>query len=147
MVESRQGKQSDLVIQSNRHWVREGVTILFSLILWSYCFYVMYFFVGALFYQNGHFISIAKISFKMTNKDIRGFLFMAFFMWAVFYVGLWCWKIYNMKRFGSLKRRKYPLPTSKADLLALGLVDDKDYETLQNSKYIVFEKNPIRDLG
>ena len=82
----------------------------------------------------------------MTNHDIRFFILFTILLWIVFYFGLLSWKFYNLKRFGSLRRRSYPKFTTKEDLLNLKLMSEEDYNKLQNSKIIIFEKNPIQGL-
>ena len=82
----------------------------------------------------------------MTNSEIRLFIFFVFLIWLLFYIGLLGWKFYNQKRFGSLTRRKYPELTTKEDLLNLQLMSEDDYSKLQNSKIIIFDRNPIREL-
>ncbi|TDL76093.1 hypothetical protein [Peribacillus frigoritolerans] len=147
MVKSRQRKQeNELIIRSEIKWMREITIFFFSLIMWIYCAAVIFYFVSALLNFNDSYISQLKTSFKMTNMDIQSFMLLALIMWLAFYVGLWIWKFYNQKRFGSLDRRTYPLPTTKEDLLNLQLINEKDYDTLQQSKMIVFERNPIRDI-
>ncbi|PGS55233.1 hypothetical protein COC46_03585 [Bacillus sp. AFS041924] len=83
----------------------------------------------------------------MTNHDIRLFILFVMLLWIVFYFGLLGWKFYNLRRLGALNRRKYPKYTTKEDLLNLKLMSEEDYIKLQNSKVIIFEKNPIRELN
>lgn len=83
----------------------------------------------------------------MTNHDIRFFILIVFLLWIVFYFSLLSWKFYNLRRFGALNRRKYPKFTTKDDLLNLKLMSEEDYIKVQNSKVIIFEKNPIRELN
>lgn len=146
MVKSGQRKSNELIIRSRKNWLDEGVLAVLSLLGWSYCLLVIYFFISAIMDFNDRFISIIKISFKMTNQDIREFVLEGLLIWMAFYFALWLWKVYNTRRFGSLTRRKYPKPATNEDLLALQLMKEEDMELVQQSKYIVFEKNPIRDF-
>jgi poly-beta-1,6-N-acetyl-D-glucosamine synthesis protein len=86
------------------------------------------------------------MSFKMTNEDIRSFLYVVFTILLSFIIGLWSWKVYNTKKYGSYNRRKYPPATTEDELLALGLMSKEDYLLLQESKIATFEKNPIREI-
>jgi len=85
------------------------------------------------------------MSFKMTNEDIRSFLYVVFMILLSFIIGLWSWKFYNKKKFGSYNRRRYPLATTEEELLALNLMSKEDYLLLQESKIVTFEKNPVRE--
>jgi poly-beta-1,6-N-acetyl-D-glucosamine synthesis protein len=82
----------------------------------------------------------------MTNTDIRLFMLLIFFIWAIFYSGLWSWKNYNLKRFGALNRRLPPEYTSTEELLNLELMSKEDFHLLHHSRVVVFEKNPIKDI-
>jgi biofilm PGA synthesis protein PgaD len=119
---------------------------IFSIVVWFYCIVVVIFFISALIDYNDRYISLIKTSFKMTNSDIRSFVFFVFFLWIVFYIGLWSWKLYNKKRFGSLNRRVYPVHSTKEDLLRLKFMSEKDFHSLHESNVIIFEKNPIKDI-
>jgi poly-beta-1,6-N-acetyl-D-glucosamine synthesis protein len=136
----------EVIIQSKKNWFREMIITITSLAVWLYCLVVIIFFISAIFNYNNRSISLIKSSFKITNSDIRMFIFFAFLIWIFFYIGLFSWKFYNQKRFGSLNRRTYPEPTTKDDLLNLQLMSEENYIILQNSKRIVFEKNPIHEL-
>jgi poly-beta-1,6-N-acetyl-D-glucosamine synthesis protein len=147
MDKSRQRQQkSELIIHTKINWLRELVISIFSIVVWFYCLGVIIFFISALIDYNDRYISLIKTSFKMTNSDIRSFLFIVFIIWIVFYLGLWSWKLYNKKRFGSLNRRVYPEHSTKEDLLSLKLISEKDFDSLHESNVIIFEKNPIKDL-
>lgn len=82
----------------------------------------------------------------MTNTDIRSFMLFVFFIWVIFYIGLWSWKNYNIKRFGSLNRRLPPDYTTTQDLLKLELMSIEDFHLLHQSRVVVFEKNPIKEI-
>ncbi|KEF36782.1 PgaD-like protein [Schinkia azotoformans MEV2011] len=141
-----QRQPNALIIRSKRNWVDEGILIFLSLIGWSYCLLVLFFFLSAFLNYNGRFISIVKMAFKITNKDIQIFTFKGFLIWFCFYFGLRIWRQYNRRRFGILTRRHYPGPTTKEEMLALQLMSKENFELVQQSKFVVFEKNPIRDL-
>jgi poly-beta-1,6-N-acetyl-D-glucosamine synthesis protein len=147
MGKSGQRKPSELIIRSKRNWLDEGIMIFLSLIGWSYCLLVLFFFISVFFDYNGRYISIIKIAFKITNKDIQIFLFNGFLIWLSFYIGLWVWRFYNRKRFGTLRRRTYPKPVTRANMLELQLMSEENYDLVQRSKLVVFEENPIRDIN
>ncbi len=107
---------------------------------------VVLFFISALFDYTDPYISLIKTAFKMTNSDIRSFMLVIFWLWLFFFVGLWSWKNYNLKRFGSLNRRSQPHDTTIEDLLSLELMTEEDFHLLHQSRLVVFEKNPIKDI-
>lgn len=147
MVKSRQrGSKNKLIIQTKINWYREVIITIFSIFVWLYCAGVVAFFISALVNVNPPYISLIKTAFKMTNKEIWSFMWIVFCIWLIFYIVLWCWKNYNLKRFGSLNRRTQPIPTTKKDILSLGLMDEKDFQLLHQSRVVVFEKNPIKDI-
>jgi poly-beta-1,6-N-acetyl-D-glucosamine synthesis protein len=135
-----------MIIQTKIHWFREIVISILSIFVWLYCMGVVLFFISALFNYNDQYINQIKIAFKMTNRDIRDFIFMIFFIWFFFYIGLWGWKNYNLKKFGQLNRRLQPNLTAKDDLLSLELMNEEDFQLLHQSRLVIFEKNPIKDL-
>ncbi|RFB15231.1 hypothetical protein DZB84_12520 [Bacillus sp. HNG] len=135
-----------MIIKTKRNWVNEVMIGLFSILIWLFCIVVICFFFSALINNNSTYINLIKTSFKMTNVEIRDFLYTVFVIFIACYLGLWLWKYYNTKRFGPSMRRKYPQPTTEGELLGLGLIGKDDYDTLQNAKDITLEKNPIRDI-
>ena len=150
MVKSRQRNtqiqlNKSFIIKSDRVWWREVIVGIFTLLVWIYCLSVVYFFVDALFYINHEYPSVFKIVFKMTTMDIRYFYKIGAVLLISNYVLLLSWGYYNKKKYGSLKRRKYPKPTTEEDLMRLNMIDEITYEELQNEKVIVFEMNPIMD--
>lgn len=133
------------IIKSKKSWGREGIVILFTLIVWVYCITVIYFFIDAIFSINNEYPRLFKVSFKMTNSDIQVFFKIAVALLVIIYIMLSVWIFYNKKRFGSLTRRKYPGVTTKEDLMNLDMIDEDIYEILQREKVIVLEMNPIKD--
>ena len=83
----------------------------------------------------------------MNNSDIKEFLFIGAIIFSIIYTSLIAWSVYNRRKYGKLKRRKYPTDTTREDMLNLNIIDEDIYELLQNNKVIVFEKNPIRISG
>jgi len=51
------------------------------------------------------------------------------------------WKIYNLKRFGKLNRRVYPLNTTIEDLVEFFKLDKNRIQDIQESKIIILEEN------
>lgn len=51
------------------------------------------------------------------------------------------WKMYNIKRFGGLKRRTYPKDTTIEELVEFFKISEDKIREMQNSKIIVLEKN------
>lgn len=147
MDKSRQGKQEGgVIVHSKKNWLSEVMITITTLVVWIYCMIVIAFFITSLINYNNRYINIVKSYFKMTNHDIRFFILFVILLWIVFYFGLLGWKFYNLKRFGSLRRRSYPKFTTKEDLLNLKLMSEEDYNKLEDSKIIIFENNPIQEL-
>ncbi|GEK88371.1 poly-beta-1,6-N-acetyl-D-glucosamine biosynthesis protein PgaD [Alkalibacterium putridalgicola] len=118
--------------------------MLFSLLVWVYCLSVVYFFIDALFGLDHRYPALFRIVFKMTSLDVRLFTFWIVLLFLVIYVSLLGWSVYNKRRFGRLKRRRYPKPASREDMLQLEMLDPAVYEELQGMKAITFDLNPIK---
>jgi poly-beta-1,6-N-acetyl-D-glucosamine synthesis protein len=136
-------KSKSFIIKSKRSLWREVVVGIFTLLVWVYCLTVVYFFVDALFYLNHEFPALFKTIFKMTTNDIWDIFKIGAILLISMYILLSAWGSYNKKKYGSLRRRKYPAPTTEEDLLKLNIIDEISYEELKNERIIVFEKNPI----
>lgn len=139
-------QEESFLIVGNRSWFRAIIDLIFTLFFWAYSLLVVVFFVSATLGFNNRLTQIVNASFNTVNSDIRELVFLGLFIFFLFYIVLYINRIYNKKRFGSLKRRRYPAPVSHADLLALELLDDETIEKLQREDYIVFEKNPLTPL-
>jgi len=51
------------------------------------------------------------------------------------------WKEYNIKRFGSLRRRQFPKNTDISDLVYFFKISEDRIREMQNSKIIILEEN------
>jgi biofilm PGA synthesis protein PgaD len=151
MVKSKQKNDQfklnkSFIIKSKRSWLSEVVVGLFTLLVWVYCLTVVYFFVDALFSLNHEYPALFKTIFKMTNNDIWDIFKIGAILLISIYILLSAWGSYNKKKYGSLRRRKYPAPTTEEDLMKLNMIDEITYEELQNERVIVLEKNPIKNV-
>lgn len=142
--DTRNVLNQSFIIKSKRIWWREVIVGICTLLVWLYCLTVVHFFVDAIFSLNHEYPVLFKIVFKMTNAEIRGFLKFGGIVFVSIYLMLTLWSYYNLKRYGSLTRRKDPGLTTKEDLMNLNMIDEINFEKLQNEKVIVFETNPIR---
>ncbi|MGL5541374.1 MAG: hypothetical protein ACRDBX_07070 [Erysipelotrichaceae bacterium] len=95
---------------------------------------------------NTPYLSTIKSALNITNYSIQTFLLLMLGLMVLFALLLLGWRTYNKKRFGGLRRRKYPTPTSDEEMLALELVQEEDYYTLQSQRYVVFQESPIKEL-
>jgi biofilm PGA synthesis protein PgaD len=80
----------------------------------------------------------------MNINEVRDFIILAVVIFLGIFSITFMWSYYNKIRYRNKYRRTYPKMTTKEDLLELNILDEKDYEQLQNEKVIVFEKNPIK---
>lgn len=134
------------LVKSKQSLIRKVFTLVFSIVMWCYIFIVFDFFISAFFYHNSYFMRLLKISFKISNNDIRRFLEMIFIIFSVFFLSLLSWKYYNKIRFGKLGRRSMPGETTDKEIRDLELVDALTHERLRTGKVIIFEKNPIKEI-
>ncbi|MBP1925090.1 biofilm PGA synthesis protein PgaD [Sedimentibacter acidaminivorans] len=142
----KEGSIDKFLVRSKQPLIKKIFVYVINIFMWLYMLVVVYFFISACFNYNDYFIGILKISFKITNYDIRMFLLSTFIFFIIFFVGLLMWKYYNKNRFGKLNRRAMPNESTDDDMLALNLIDPNAYELLKYQKVIIFEKNPIKEL-
>ncbi|MDE0583382.1 hypothetical protein ON064_10085 [Planococcus sp. A6] len=140
-------EEESFLIVVKRSWIYASVDFIFSMICWLYSVLVVIVVVSATVGSNNIFTRVMNSSFNMINQDIRLFIATALAVFLLFYALLFINHIYNKKRFGTLRRRRYPAPTSNAELKSLGLMDIEAIEKLQGEDYAVFETNPIVPLG
>lgn len=136
---------NSFIIKSKKIWWREIIVAMITLLLWVYCGAVVFFYLDALLALNHDFPQLFRTVFKITNVDVKNFIKLIWCLFSMAFFTLFIWSYYNRRRFGSLTRRHYPSETTKEDLLKLNMIDEETYDKLQNSKVIVFEKNPIKD--
>ena len=91
---------SSFIIKSKKSWWRECIVGLFTLIVWFYCFTVIFFFIDALFSLNYEYPRLFKIIFKMNNEDIRRFFKIGVILFTLIYMSLSIWIYYNRKKYG-----------------------------------------------
>lgn len=141
---SPRDRSRQFIIKTKINPLRELVVLLFTLSVWSYCLSVIYFFLDALLGLNHAYPRLLRIIFKMESQEVRRLTLMGLLGFILIYLFLYGWSYYNKKRYGNLQRRRYPLPASREDLLALGRIDEQIYDVLQDAKFIRFSHNPVR---
>ena len=134
------------IIHSQRHILKETIAYLISLVMWVYVATIMVIFISAFIKYDIEQLTNLKTILQVTNEDIRQFSLISLVWFVVGILGLLTWKCYNFKRYGKLNRRKPPMPTTQQEILELGLIEHEIYDQLQNSKVIILETNPIKDL-
>lgn len=142
----RRKTSDEFLIKSRQPFIDKIFAFIINAFLWLYMAVIIYFFMSAVFDYNDYYIGLLKISFNMSNYDIRIFLLKAFIYFSIFFTILLSWKYYNKIRYGRLNRRSKPLMTTDEDMLRLNLIDSEVYNVLKRDKVIIFEKNPVREL-
>lgn len=140
-------KTSDeFLVKSKQPFINKIFAFFLNVLLWLYMAVIIYFFLSAVLDYNDYYIGLLKISFNMSNHDIRMFLLKALIYFSIFFTILMSWKYYNKMRYGKLNRRSRPLMTTDEDMLGLNLIDAEVYNILKTEKVIIFEKNPVSEL-
>lgn len=137
-------RNNKFIIRSSRNWIRESSIFFFSALVWVYSLTVIYFFVDALF-DLGHTLpKLMRSLFNMNSAEVVSFSIMILALFALIFILLWCWSLYNRRKFGRLDRRSYPASAKKEDMMTLDMIDEETYEILQESRAISFDKNPVK---
>ncbi|MBE6048368.1 MAG: poly-beta-1,6 N-acetyl-D-glucosamine synthase [Clostridium sp.] len=145
--EEAKEENKSYIVKSKQKTLKKIISLIINVVMCLYMFVVCHLFLSALIGFNDKYIGMIKIALKVTNEDIRYLMLTAVTYFAISFVILFIWKIYNFKRFEKLRRRKFPKDTTKEEMLSLNLVSPEVYDLLQSEKVIRFEKNPVRELG
>ncbi|NLT11734.1 MAG: hypothetical protein GXY06_04900 [Clostridiaceae bacterium] len=132
------------IVKTKKSVFREMVIILLSLVAWTYCLAVTWFFVDSIFAMNQAIPERIRDYFGMDAGTVRRFSALILLLFVLFFLLLLAWSVYNKRKFGSLRRRKYPQKTTEEELLALKMIDRSVFLELQNAKRISFNNNPIK---
>lgn len=132
------------IVKTQKSFFRELLIILLSLVAWTYCLAVIWFFVDSIFAMNHSIPEKIRDYFAMDAGAVRRFSALILLLFILFFLLLLAWSIYNKRKFGPLRRRKYPEKTTEDELLALHMIDRGVYHELQNAKRINFNNNPIK---
>lgn len=138
--------QNRFIIQSRQSYLTSFVSIILTLVLWAYSAMVAWFFISAALYINDPYSRLLKITFKITNGEIRVFMLSTIAAFAVMVALLLIWRKYNYHRFGSLRRRNYPPAATTKDMADLDLIPKEDIEKLRSSRYVTFTKSPVTEI-
>ena len=131
-------------MKTRRSFFRELVIVLLTIVAWLYCLAVIYFFVDSLLGLNHWIPGLVREYFQTDSGDVRTFVFFIGLLYVLIFVLLLAWSIYNKKKFGLLRRRKYPTDTTDQDILALGMIDEDVFEKIKTAKRAQFQNNPIQ---
>lgn len=132
------------IVKTHRSIFREIAIFLLSLVAWTYCIAVTWFFVDSIFAMNHAIPEKIRDYFGMDAGTVRRFSALILLLFVLFFLLLLAWSVYNKRKFGSLRRRKYPQKTTEEELLALKMIDRSVFLELQNAKRISFNNNPIK---
>jgi poly-beta-1,6-N-acetyl-D-glucosamine synthesis protein len=139
-------REEQVIILEKQPLPRFIISLIFTLLIWIYSVFVVWFFASAIFNTNDRYSGVLKIAFKTSNAEVRTFMLIGICIFLVFLLYFLFWRTYNKKRFGSKSRRKQPMPVTVDDLEKLELMPLETIKKLQASNYIEFHKNPVRDL-
>jgi poly-beta-1,6-N-acetyl-D-glucosamine synthesis protein len=139
-------REEQVIILEKQLLPRFIISLIFTLLIWIYSVFVVWFFASAIFNTNDRYSGVLKIVFKTSNAEVRTFMLIGICIFLVFLLYFLFWRTYNKKRFGSKSRRKQPMPVTVDDLEKLELMPLETIKKLQASNYIEFHKNPVRDL-
>jgi poly-beta-1,6-N-acetyl-D-glucosamine synthesis protein len=139
-------REEQVIILEKQPLPRFISSLIFTLLIWIYSVFVVWFFASAIFNTNDRYSGVLKIAFKTSNAEVRTFMLIGICIFLVFLLYFLFWRTYNKKRFGSKSRRKQPMPVTVDDLEKLELMPLETIKKLQASNYIEFHKNPVRDL-
>ncbi|QXE02752.1 poly-beta-1,6-N-acetyl-D-glucosamine biosynthesis protein PgaD [Terribacillus sp. DMT04] len=139
-------RQEQVIILEKQPLPRFLVSLFFTLLIWIYSVFVVWFFASALLNTNDRYSGVLKIAFKTSNAEVRTFMLIGVSIFLAFLLYFLFWRTYNKKRFGNKSRRKQPMPVTVDDLEKLELMPLETIKKLQASNYMEFHKNPVRDL-
>ncbi|WP_172251836.1 hypothetical protein [Saccharibacillus deserti] len=140
-------EEESFLIVGNRSRLRTCLDFVFSSIFWVYGLVVAFFFLSATLGLHNDLTRALHALFHTIDQDVRNLVILAASIFVLFYAVLYINRLYNKKRFGTLRRRTYPTPVDNLELQTLGLLDLETIERLQTEDYTVFETNPIMALG
>lgn len=150
---TRQRKQKSAIdhnaiflIASKQPLINKIVAVSINGVMWTYMVLVYAFFISAFFNTDLWITRDLKSSFLLSNAEIQSFALWTLALFLFFLGALLSWRTYNKRRFGSLKRRVYPIDTTMGDMLELNLMSEASMLVLKGSKVVIFEKNPITPL-
>lgn len=137
-------RNNAMIVKTRRSWFREVIIVILTAVAWLYCLGVIYFFVDSLFGLDHRIPRLIRGYFQTDSDDVRKFVFFVALMYVLIFMMLLTWSIYNKRKFGGLKRRKYPPQTTDQEILALGMMDKDVFEKIKTAKRTQFQNNPIR---
>ncbi|MBM7649914.1 poly-beta-1,6-N-acetyl-D-glucosamine biosynthesis protein PgaD [Bacillus ectoiniformans] len=79
------------------------------------------------------------ISFKfysLTLANVNAILLFTLIMALLCVALLMAWSTYNKKKFGHLRRRKFPSPTTTKEILDYYQISEEQLEKIQEEKYV-----------
>ena len=147
MVKSRSGKQSGLIIKTKKHWIIELFIITSSILIWIYGMFALTFFISSIFDFTIAEIGLVKEVLNLNDDGIKSFLANIGLYALIMTALLLIWSEYNRvihSKFLKEKKQISPL-SSEEKIMNLDLITKEDYDRLQSSKRIVFERNPIKE--
>lgn len=137
-------RNNAMIVKTRRSWFRELIIVILTVVAWLYCLAVIYFFVDSLFGLDHRIPGLIREYFQTESDDVRKFILLVALMYVLIFMVLLAWSIYNKKKFGALKRRKYPPKTTDQEILDLGMIDKDVFEKIKTAKRTQFQNNPIR---
>ncbi|WP_066303528.1 poly-beta-1,6-N-acetyl-D-glucosamine biosynthesis protein PgaD [Bacillus sp. FJAT-29814] len=119
-----------MIIKVQQSRIRTFIEFLITLFGW---FFLLLF----LYNVSLHFQTRLNYRFYLLNlSNTNSIMLFTFFSFAIATGSMMWWSSYNKRKYGPLKRRKFPLPTDNQEISAYFQISEEDVKRNQDSRYV-----------
>jgi poly-beta-1,6-N-acetyl-D-glucosamine biosynthesis protein PgaD len=119
-----------MIINSKQSKPRKIIDLLFTLFGWAFLALFLYNFIN-------HFEGSLNFTFLELNlANANSIMLITILVVIASAAFLSWWSSYNMRKYGSLKRRTFPPKTSEKELAEYFQVTEDEHRNIQESNYI-----------
>lgn len=119
-----------MIINIKQSKFRKSLDLLFTILGWIFLFLFVYNFVA-------HFNTKLNVRFYYLNlSNANAILNFTFLLFVISFSVLSWWSYYNKRKYGFLKRRKFPESANDKEISDFFQISEEELRLIQDSRYV-----------
>ncbi|MCP8968039.1 poly-beta-1,6-N-acetyl-D-glucosamine biosynthesis protein PgaD [Ectobacillus ponti] len=129
-----------LIVQHKRPlWIRV-IELVITAAAWLYLIATATLLVSASFGIDASWKDVVLVVFHVDEKDIRNLVILLGFFLGAAALGQWIWSGYNYTKYGSLRRRKFPISVESGEIADFFSLSEEEVRRMQEEQVIILKE-------
>lgn len=128
-----------IIIHEDRFWIIKIIELFTTCILWLYLAGTLVFVISIIFNMDFEWKRLLMLIFQMQEADVKLIMYKIGILGIVFFMVQFIWGFYNYRRFGKLKRRRFPQKVNPHELADYFSITEEEVSYLQEQHIITLK--------